>query len=77
MPSKQFDGYKFQFYSADKGEPPHIHVVQAEKRAKIWLYDLSVAWSRRFNQRELGQILAHIRQNQAELIEWYNGYFSN
>jgi hypothetical protein len=75
MPSRQFDGYKFQFYSADSQEPPHIHVVRAEKRAKIWLEELVVAWSRNFNQRELAQVLAVVQDNQTELIEWYNGFF--
>jgi hypothetical protein len=51
------DGYKLQFYSADKGEPPHIHIVRAEKRAKIWLVDLSLAWSRNFNRKELNTLL--------------------
>jgi len=76
MPSKLFNGYKFQFYSADQHEPPHIHVVIAEKRAKIWLHDLSVAWSRNFNQRELNRVLKTIHRNQDELTEWYNGFFS-
>lgn len=76
MPSKQYGGYKFQFYSADKHEPPHIHVVQAEKRAKIWLQNLTIAWSRHFSQRELTRVLAIVKDNQAELIEWYNGFFN-
>jgi hypothetical protein len=57
MPSRLIDGYKLQFYSADKGEPPHIHIVRAEKRAKIWLVDLSLAWSRNFNRKELNTLL--------------------
>ncbi|MEI6328835.1 MAG: DUF4160 domain-containing protein [Pseudanabaena sp. ELA645] len=76
MPSKIINGFKFQFYSSDRGEPPHIHVVKAEKRAKIWLYNLEVSWSRDFSQRELSQILEILSQNQQELTEWYNGFFS-
>jgi len=76
MPSKIINGFKFQFYSADRGEPPHIHVVKAEKRAKIWLYNLEISWSRDFSQRELGQILEILSQNQQELTEWYNDFFS-
>lgn len=76
MPSKIINGYKFQFYSADQHEPPHIHVVKAEKRAKIWLQDLSVEMSRHFSPRELNRILAIARERQNELLEWYRGYFS-
>jgi hypothetical protein len=76
MPSKIINGYKLQFYSLDRYEPPHIHVVKAEKRAKIWLHDLSIAWSRDFSQRELNQILDIISQNQQALTEWYREFFS-
>ncbi len=76
MPSRIVNSYKFQFYSADEHEPPHIHVVRAEKRAKIWLRDVTVAWSRHFNQRELNRVLKLVDEHQVELLEWYNGYFS-
>ncbi|MFZ4558499.1 MAG: DUF4160 domain-containing protein [Pseudanabaena sp.] len=76
MPSKIINGFKFQFYSSDLGEPPHLHVVKAEKRAKIWLYSLEISWSRDFSPRELGQILEILSQNQQELTEWYNDFFS-
>ena len=65
-----------QFYSADRGEPPHIHVVKAEKRAKIWLQDLSVAWSRNFSGRELNQVLSILQEHKQELTEWYDGFFA-
>ncbi len=76
MPSKMIAGYKIQFYSADIHEPPHVHVVRAEKRAKIWLADLSVVTSRGFNARELNLLVDIIRQHQDELTEWYDGFFS-
>jgi hypothetical protein len=76
MPSKLIKGYKLQFYSADRGEPPHIHVVKAENRAKVWLKDLSIAWNRSFSTRELTQIRAILEENQLELTEWYNEFFS-
>ncbi len=76
MPSKLFNGYKFQFYSADRHEPPHVHVVKAEKRAKIWLQDVSVAWSRNCNRKELNRILSIVREHQGELTEWYDGFFA-
>jgi hypothetical protein len=75
MPSKKIDGYKVQFYSADRHEPLHVHVVRGEKRAKIWLRDLSIAWSRNFSSRELNRVLDILRNYQAELTEWYDGFF--
>lgn len=76
MPSRIVNGYKLQFYSADRQEPPHIHVVRAEKRAKVWLRDLSVAWSRNFSNRELNQVLDILWEHQQELTEWYHGFFT-
>jgi hypothetical protein len=76
MPSRIINGYKLQFYSADQHEPPHIHVVRAEKRAKVWLRDLSVAWDSGFSPRELNQVLDILREHQLELTEWYDGFFA-
>lgn len=76
MPSRIIDGYKFQFYSADRHEPPHVHIVKAEKRAKIRLRDLSVSKARNFNSKELNQVIEIVRERQTELMEWYHGFFS-
>lgn len=42
MPTIQIERYKFRFYSSDVGEPPHVHVIDADKVAKIWLNPISV-----------------------------------
>ena len=76
MPSKLINGYKFQFYSGDRGEPPHIHVVKAEKRAKIWLNSLRIEWSRHFSPGEINRILNILEEHQQELVEWYNEFFT-
>jgi hypothetical protein len=76
MPSRIIQGYKLQFYSADRTEPPHLHIVKAEKRAKIWLADLSIAWNRNFNPKELQQILDILEKNQQQLTDWYHDFFS-
>jgi hypothetical protein len=40
---KSVEGYEFRFYSVDRGEPPHVHVVFGEGRrgkkikVKFWL----------------------------------------
>ena len=35
--------YRFFFYSADRGEPPHVHVEHQSKIAKIWIDPVRVA----------------------------------
>ena len=42
MPTLVIGGYKFRFYSSDRGEPPHMQVLHGEKVAKIWLMPIAV-----------------------------------
>jgi hypothetical protein len=76
MPTILIDGYKFRFYSSDIFEPPHVHVIKAEKVAKIWLQPISVQSNRGYNLAELNLVLRLARQNQARLLEAWNDYFS-
>ena len=46
MPTIFIEGYKFRFYSSDLNEPPHVHVIRAERVAKIWLDSLEVEYNR-------------------------------
>ena len=39
--------YRFFFYSADAGEPPHIHVGRDDNVAKFWLDPLRLVTSGR------------------------------
>ena len=75
MPTVIIDGYKFRFYSSDEFEPPHMHVIQAEREAKIWLQPVEVAYNRRYNQTELNHILTLTRDNQELLLGAWYGYF--
>ncbi len=43
MPTIFIEGYKFRFYSSDVNELPHVHVIHAERVAKIWLKSLEIA----------------------------------
>lgn len=67
-------GYRFFFYS-DEGhprEPPHVHVVSAEKTAKFWLNPVELATSRRMHAVELGALHAIVRRNNTRFLEqWY------
>ncbi len=57
VPTILRDGpYRFFFYSADGGEPRHIHVEANGKEAKYWLDPVSLATNRGFSQKELNQI---------------------
>ena len=76
MPTLQIDKYKFRFYSSDRFEPPHIHVIRDDKVAKIWLRPVTLQYNRGYRAAELNIILRLTRENQSELLEAWYDYFS-
>ena len=75
MPTLIIEGYKFRFYSSDRNEPPHVHVIRGEKVAKIWLSPVELEYNHGYNQREINDILQLTRDNQARLLEFWHDYF--
>jgi hypothetical protein len=73
----RWNGYRFFFYSADGGEPAHIHVARAEQEAKIWLSDLTVAVNFGYSSRELGEIVRKAREQREAFPEAWNDHFAN
>jgi hypothetical protein len=71
------NGYRFYFYSQDCAEPPHVHVDKGDKKAKVWLQPLEVAWNRGYNARELNEILDIIREYRAMMLERWNEHCEN
>jgi len=76
MPTVLIEGYKFRFYSSDGSEPPHVHVLSDNHEAKIWLLPVALQHNHGYNATELDRILRLTRQNQAQLLEVWNAYFS-
>ncbi len=76
MPTIVIDGYKFRFYSSDRNEPPHVHVIRAENVAKIWLAAFDVAYNYGYNARDLNHIIRLAKANRARLLEAWYEYFS-
>ena len=73
----RWNGYRFFFYSADGGEPAHVHVAKAENEAKIWLHDMSVAANMGFSARELTEIIRKTRENRLGFQEAWNDHFAD
>ena len=69
--------YRAFFYSNEGGEPAHVHVRAADREAKIWLEDMSVAVNYRFPQRELGDIMRELEAHRDSLLEAWHDYFGN
>ena len=75
MPTIFIEGYKFRFYSSDVNEPPHAHVIQAERMAKIWLNSLAVEYNRGYNKTELNKVLKLTALNESKLLEAWHEHF--
>ena len=76
MPTIQIERYKFRFYSSDAGEPPHVHVIDGDKVAKIWLSSIETESNRGYNRSEMNYVLKLTRQNQTKLMKAWNDYFA-
>ena len=62
-------GYRFLFYQADLGEPPHIHIRKESGEAKYWLDPIALAGVRGFRQHELNEIERILRVYREDLLE--------
>jgi hypothetical protein len=61
------NGYQIKIYPNDH-PPPHVHVIRAEKEAKVSLDPIEVKTNYGFNQRAIGDILDMIEAYQEELL---------
>jgi hypothetical protein len=69
--------YRFFFYSGDRDEPPHVHVVHDDCEAKFWLDPVRLERSRGFSAKELNRIQEIIEDHQETLLERWNEFFGN
>lgn len=76
MPTISIEGYKLRFYSSDRFEPPHVHVLKGGNEAKIWLQPIEVERNYGFNPVELNRIVRLTHRNQPMLLETWNVYFA-
>ena len=76
MPTIRIGAYKFRFYSSDRLEPPHVHIIRDNYVAKVWLSPVSLQYNRGYRLEELNGILRLTRENQPALLEAWYEYFS-
>ncbi len=69
--------YRFFFYSADGGEPPHVHVEREAYTAKFWLEPIRLAQSGGFRRNELRTLERHIIDHQPQLLESWHDFFNH
>mgnify|MGYP001561151235 CR=1 FL=1 len=77
MPTVHREGpYRFFFYSADRHEPPHVHVERDASRAKFWLDPVRLARSGGFGPAELQQVERLVTAQAELLLKAWNEYFT-
>jgi len=69
-------GYRFFFFSLDRGEPMHVHVAKGRGYAKYWMQPLELAKSRNFRAHELNEIAKLIEEHRVEIERRWNEHFS-
>lgn len=72
-----WQGWSFLFYSLDRMEPPHVHVMKDRKECKIWLGSLELAKNKRCTDQELNAIMAVVRERRQEILEKWHEHFGN
>jgi hypothetical protein len=63
------------FYSADGGEPPHVHVDREASTAKFWLKPVRLCRCEGFGRHELQRIEKIVEANETRLLETWNDFF--
>jgi hypothetical protein len=69
--------YRFFFYSADRDEPPHVHVERERFGAKFWLDPLRLERSRGFDRSEIQQLERLVAEEAAFLLRAWHEYFGD
>jgi len=67
--------YRILFFSADRSEPPHVHVLRDSAAVKFWLDPVTMARNHGFSPVEVRRIRGIIVLRQRDLLEKWNGYF--
>ncbi len=69
--------YRVFFFSADGGEPMHVHIEREDRIAKFWLDPVRLVVSGGLNRSELRDIEQIVRDNRDQLMRAWNDYFSD
>ena len=69
MPTIKIERSKFRFYLSDVGEPTHVHVIDGDMVAKIWLQPVSVEYNHGYNRAQSNYVLKLTRESRTRLLD--------
>ena len=71
----RWNGYRFFFWSGDRGEPPHVHVKHGGAEAKFWLEPVTLATAVDLKNHEINALLRKVREQQSAFLKaWYDHF---
>ena len=73
----RIQGFRFFFYSLERGEPPHVHVTHGSKAAKYWLDPVELASSDGFRAHELNRVRALVAEHSIEFRRRWDEHLSS
>ncbi len=74
---KQIGPYRLHFFSADRLEPPHVHVERDKKTAKFWLEPVRLANRRGFTESDIRKVMAIVVENESEIVRVWHERFDH
>lgn len=66
--------YRVYFYSAEPGEPKHVHIDRDEATAKFWLEPVAIAASIGFSRHELTRLRDLVMEHRREFTAAWEAY---
>lgn len=63
------NGFRFFFYSNERNEPPHIHVIGRSGEAKVWLDPVRISETHGLSNRDCRDILQILLENVRDFRE--------
>lgn len=70
-------GFRFFFFSLERGEPPHVHAAHGSKAAKYWLDPVELASSDRFRAHELNRVRELVVEHRTEFQRRWDEHLSS
>ena len=70
-------GFRFFFYSNERQEPCHIHVLGRGGEAKFWIPSCELAFAFRLSAKDLKDVLSVVRERVKKIEEEWNEFFQS
>jgi hypothetical protein len=69
------EGFRFFFFSNERGEPPHVHVVKGSGTAKVWLGTVAIAHTDGLRVSEVRRVRELVFAHRAIFLARWNEHF--